>query len=670
MTGRGSQAAERGLGRDFWIYFAGQTLSELGGSFTLFALPLLVYKLTHSATNLAITTVADFSPYLLFGVLIGAIVDRADRRRLMLRTDLARGLVIAVLPVIYLAGSLHVWAVYAVGFVQATLGIIFDAGEFAAIPSLVGREDLVAANGRIMATGYAGQVLGPLVAGIAVLTLPVPELFFVDAASFGVSALTLAAIKRSFNAPDEATAPAEGRGRLRSVLIDARDGLRFVVSNPVLRTISLMMALINFVGASEWSQLVLFAKRVLSATDTGVSGLYAAGAAGVVVLSLAASRIRRRLSFKLTALGALVVSGLATTAMALIGEYWPALVLWAAASGFGMLFNINTGALRQALVPPELLARVMTVAAVLAWSAIPLGALAGAAIINATGSVGAVYVGTGLLTALSRAASRSARSGTGTGCSPRPRPRRAPRCRPRRATRPARCSLRRSGVPGRLVGVDRPCAHSPTSSPASALARARAQRRWPPRPAADHSLLREVCDIALIVSVFGAGLAVERRVACSSWRLIGLLLIRRHPGDDRGDRLHSRRAVLGLGLSAAVLLGAVLAPTDPVLAGELGLGEPSEEEVGEPRLSLHTEAGANDGLAAPFLVGALLLARHGGHELGAALARGRRACSTSAWSVLRSGRSPAGSRPPRSARCATVAPLGPTARTASRARAA
>jgi hypothetical protein len=396
--GDASPRAGGGLGRDFWVYFAGQALSELGGSFTLFALPLLVYKLTHSATNLALTTVADFAPYLLFGLILGAIVDRADRRRLMLRTDVARGLVIAVLPVIYLAGGLHVWVVYAVGFVQATLGIIFDAGEFAAIPSLVGREDLVAANGRIMATGYAGQVLGPLVAGVAVLTLPVPELFFVDAASFGISALTLAAIRRSFNAENEPPA-ARDRGRVRSVLDDALTGLRFVVSHPVLRTISLMMAVINFVGATEWSQLVLFAKRVLSATDTEVSGLYAAGAAGVVVLSLAAARIRRRLSFKLTALGALVLSGLATAAMAVVGEYWAALALWAAASGCGMLFNINTGALRQALVPPELFARVATVAAVLAWSAIPLGSLAGAAIINATGSVSAVYVGTGLLTA-------------------------------------------------------------------------------------------------------------------------------------------------------------------------------------------------------------------------------------------------------------------------------
>ncbi|HEY3776103.1 MAG TPA: cation:proton antiporter [Solirubrobacteraceae bacterium] len=130
-------------------------------------------------------------------------------------------------------------------------------------------------------------------------------------------------------------------------------------------------------------------------------------------------------------------------------------------------------------------------------------------------------------------------------------------------------------------------------------------------PLRDHSLLREACDVALIVSVFASGLAVERRVARSSWRLIAVLLVVGIPATIAAVAWFAS-AAMGLGLGAAAVLGAMLAPTDPVLAGELGLGEPTEEVVGEPRLSLHTEAGANDGLAAPFLAGALLLARHGG----------------------------------------------------------
>jgi hypothetical protein len=281
--------------------------------------------------------------------------------------------------------------------VQSTLGILFTCGEFAAIPSLVGRDDLVAANGRIMATNYAGQVVGPILAGALVALISPANLLFFDAGTFFVSALSLAIISRSFNGVDRPTAAAAG---LRGLLADVREGLRYVWSNPILRSISIMMALINFVATTDQTQLVLFAKRVLHASNTEVAVLFAAGAAGVVVVSLSAAPIRRRLSFPVTALGALVVNGLAITAMALIGNYVAALVLWAASSGFGLLLNINTGSLRQAIVPSHMYGRVISIAGVLAWSAIPLGAIAGAAAINLTHNVAGVYAVTGALAAL------------------------------------------------------------------------------------------------------------------------------------------------------------------------------------------------------------------------------------------------------------------------------
>ncbi len=385
------------LGRDFWLYFGGQLTSQVGSSFTVFALPLLVFKLTHSATSLALTTAASFVPYLLFGLVLGAVADRVDRKRMMLLTDAGRAAVIIVLPLLVLSGTLRVEAVYAVAFVQSTLGILFNCGEFAAIPSLVGRDDLITANGRIMATNSAGQILGPILAGVLVTLMTPADLLFFDAASFGLSAASLAAIRRSFNAAD---GPAPATAGVTSLLRDVRAGLRYVWSNPVLRSISLMMALINFVASTESSQLVLFAKRALDANDSEVALLFAAGAAGVVIVSLAAAPIRRRLSFAVTALGALVIAGLTVTAMALIGSYPAALFLWAASSGFGLLLNINTAALRQTVVPNEMYGRVVSISQVLAWSAIPLGALAGAAAIQLSGSVTGVYAVTGALTAL------------------------------------------------------------------------------------------------------------------------------------------------------------------------------------------------------------------------------------------------------------------------------
>lgn len=389
-------ASAHGLGRDFWLYFSGQTVSQMGSSFTSFALPLLVFRLTHSATDLAVSTAATFVPYLLFGLVLGAVADRVDRRRMMLRADVGRTLVIATLPVLALLGTLALWQIYAVTFVQSTLGILFTCGEFAAIPALVGQDDLVTANARIMATNNVGRILGPTLAGALVAFVPVAQLLFFDAGSFLVSAAALGVIRRSFNSGAAHTS-APGRV-VRSLLVDVRQGLEYVWRHPVLRSISIMMALINFVYATATAQLVLFATRALHASNAEIGFLFACGAAGIVTVSLLAGPIRRRLSFAVTALGALVVSGLAITAMALLHSYPAALGLWAVSSGFGLLLNINTGALRQAIVPPQLFGRVVSVAQVLAWSAIPVGSIAGAAAINAS-SVTAVYAVIGVLIA-------------------------------------------------------------------------------------------------------------------------------------------------------------------------------------------------------------------------------------------------------------------------------
>jgi len=393
MTARARGRRSWLVSGDFGRFWLGQTISNLGSSFTFFALPLLVFKLTGSPINLGITTAAEFVPYLLFGLVIGAWVDRLDRKRLMVATDLARALVIATIPLLAAADALSVGWVYAVAFATATLTIAFDAAEFAAIPSLVpSGDDLVTANGRVQASYSAAQIAGPLLAGLLITVAPVQEVLWVDAASFVVSAGTLLLIGTPFNAPrDEAR---------RAIRQDIVDGLRYVLGHPVLRNISAMMALINLVGATVYAQLVVFAKRQLDASDSRVALLYSAGSVGVVLLSLAAGPVRRRLSFSVAALGALMLDGLLTVVLAATRWYWAALGLWAAISGLGIFFNINTGSLRQQIVPNHLLGRVMSIAGVLAWSAIPVGALAGGWAVERTGSVALVYGVIGSLVAL------------------------------------------------------------------------------------------------------------------------------------------------------------------------------------------------------------------------------------------------------------------------------
>jgi MFS family permease len=331
-------------------------------------------------------------PYLLFGLVIGAWVDRADRKRLMIRANFAQAVVIASIPILAAFGHLSVWWIYAMGFVGSTLGICFSSAEFAAIPSLVSQDDLVTANGRIQASYQAVSIIGPLLAGLLAAVMPIERVLYVDAASFLVAAGSLLLIRSRFNVIEE-RAPT-------SLRRDIAEGLRYVLRHPVLRNISLMMAMVNFVGATVGAQAVFFAKQHLSANNAQVGLLYSAGSAGIIVLSLAAGPLRKRYPFSKVALSALMADGACVIALALVAWYPAALVLWALMSGFGILFNINTGSLRQAIVPNHMLGRVMSIAGVLAWSAIPIGTLLGGWAIERTGNVALVYGVIGVLTVL------------------------------------------------------------------------------------------------------------------------------------------------------------------------------------------------------------------------------------------------------------------------------
>ncbi len=180
----------------------------LGSAFSGFALPLLVFQLTHSPISLAITTFTFALPHLLFGLFIGAWVDRVDRKRLMITVDVLLALVMLTIPALAWFHMLNVYWVYAVQFAASSLGLIFEQAEFTAIPSLVGQHDLVTANGRINASYQTSEVLGPTIAGAIASVISVPALLVVDSISYAFSAGALASIRAGFNTADPKTRPA------------------------------------------------------------------------------------------------------------------------------------------------------------------------------------------------------------------------------------------------------------------------------------------------------------------------------------------------------------------------------------------------------------------------------------------------------------------------------
>jgi MFS family permease len=391
-----ASAERRRFGADFWKFLSAQTISSLGSSFTMFALPLLVFKLTGSAINLALVTAAEYLPFLLFGLFIGAGVDRVDRKRLMIFTDVTQAVVIGSIPLLYALDLLSVGWIYGVGFVSSTLWIFFNTAEFAAIPSLVEKDDLVAANGRLQASYSAASVAGPLLAGMLVALVPTPSVLIFDAFSFVVSALAVSSIRTRLRADRAQEQERSGRAFRQEVV----EGLRYVVGHPVLRSTAAMMALANGVGFTVYAQLVLFAKERLSATDAQVALLFAAGNVGMIGLALAAGPLRRLLPFSKVALGTIMAGGVMIVLLSLTRHYWIALALWTLIWGLVILFQVNSNSLWQTIVPNHLLGRVQGVITVASWSAIPLGAFVGGVVIERTHNVSLVYGGIGALISL------------------------------------------------------------------------------------------------------------------------------------------------------------------------------------------------------------------------------------------------------------------------------
>ena len=354
-------------------------------------MPLLVFQLTHSALNLAITTFTWALPHLLFSLVVGAWVDRVDRKRLMIAVDILLAATMLTIPALAYLHALNVYWVYAVDFAASALSLTFQQAEFTAIPSLVGSSDLVTANGRINASYQAAEVLGPAIAGAIVSVVPVTSLYIVDAASYVISGTALVLVGVSFNVA------AAGERAPSTIRAEIKEGLAYVLRHPVLRNISLMMMLFNLVHATANAQAVLYAKDRLHTTNFELGVLFASAGVGSVLFSLLAGWLRKRMSFSAVVLGCLMAAGLSLAAFAAVPWFWLALPFYLLHSGFGSLLNINTFSLRQAIVPNNMLGRVLSVAGLLAFSATPIGSLIGGFAIQRTQNVALVFGAIGVM---------------------------------------------------------------------------------------------------------------------------------------------------------------------------------------------------------------------------------------------------------------------------------
>ncbi|MEU9186814.1 MFS transporter [Streptomyces sp. NPDC048484] len=340
--------------------------SAVGDGMRFAALPLLSAALLHDAFQVSAVTAATTVPWLLFGLPAGAYADRFERGRLMVIADLLRALTLIVTAVLLACGRLTFWPLLAAAFLLGVGEVLFDCASFALLPSIVPKEKLEAANGRLFAAQTVGRdLLGHVIGGVLfTVGRAIPLLF--DALSFLMSAALLTGVR--------GPQPERSMARPR-LLADIREGLVHVLRDPLLRALTLSAGVINAVYLGQIAVFVILVRDVLELPDAAYGALLAAGAAGGVVGSVAASRMTGAIGRVPTLIGNLALMGVGGLAVAATDSVYVVTIAYCAA-GFGlMVWNVVAVSLRQELIPDRLLGRATGVYRLFAWGTMPLGAL-------------------------------------------------------------------------------------------------------------------------------------------------------------------------------------------------------------------------------------------------------------------------------------------------------
>ena len=369
--------------------WAAETISHLGSNFSALAMPIVAIQLLNAGPmEIAIINLADTLPFLVIGLLVGALIDRLPRRGVLIVADLGRAVLLLTLPISYALGVLSIPQLVIVGILLGTLTVFFDVAYQAYLPSLIPKEDLVEGNSKLEISRSAAGLFGPSLAGALIAIVKAPMAVIIDALSFALSAVFLFTIKPTHEFVAEqnnASAPAAKKPR-SSLRSDIVAGLRYVFSPPALRTIGGATATSNLFSGIAGTVELLFAYNVLGLSVALIGFAATLGSAGGLISAVFAYKISKKLGVGRTIVLTIPLSAPMIAVLAFCqpgNDLLNALVIGAgffAAAASGTLYNINQVSLRQALTPPEMSGRMNATMRWFVWGTIPIGALLGGAL--------------------------------------------------------------------------------------------------------------------------------------------------------------------------------------------------------------------------------------------------------------------------------------------------
>lgn len=376
---------------NFLTLWSGQALSQFGAQVTELAIPVLaVLLLDATEWEVGVLTAANVAAFLAVGLPAGAWIDRLRKRHVMIWADLLRAMTLGMLPLLALVGALQMWHVYVVALVMGIATVFFDVSNQSIIPSLVRRDQIAEANGKLQSTEQLAAIAGPAFGGWLVGIVAAPFAILITVGTYLASFTALL-----FTKDHEVLRAREDRAPL---VKEVGEGLAWVFGNPLLRRIVGTTGVANFFGMASATLLPIFALRELGISPAALGLVFALASVGGLLGAVATPRIVRRIGEARAIPVAALLFGFSPVLVPLVALFpelsLPLLVVAFFIGSFTvLLYNITQVTFRQRITPPRLLGRMNASVRFVVWGVMPIGALLFGALGGLIGVVPTLWIG-------------------------------------------------------------------------------------------------------------------------------------------------------------------------------------------------------------------------------------------------------------------------------------
>ncbi len=377
--------------RDYMFLWGGQVVSTLGTSASQIVYPLLVLSLTNSPTAAGFQAALAAIPYIVFSLPVGALIDRWDRKRVMIICDVGRALTLASIPLAMLFNVLTLWQLYLASLVEGSLFVFFNIAQVAALPRVVEKAQLPEASAQNEAgfgvAGIVGPTFGTFLYGNLGQGIP----FVADAISYVVSVTSLAFIKTQFQLERVVTQRDPSTGSGRSLRAEIAEGLSWLWHQPLIRYIAILTGGLNLVNSAT-ALIVIVLAKALGAQDSEIGLIFSVSSMGGIAGSIIGGFIQKRFKFGQVIIGTVWFSALVFPLYAIAPHFLILGVLAALIWMMGPVYNVVQFSYRLALIPDALQGRVNSTFRLLAFGFNPLGAALAGILLERIGSIPTVIV--------------------------------------------------------------------------------------------------------------------------------------------------------------------------------------------------------------------------------------------------------------------------------------